>query len=103
MTIYEFSTIGARKGNLYSVTTLQMVEKTRIYMGGGRRINKDEIGILNTTYGCRMYLLEDNPEPFISAMIARYENEVKRYDIYLSHAKAMLNRWKGADNGRKAD
>lgn len=91
MIIYEFNTLGAKHGELFSVTPLKMVEKPRIYMGGGRRINKDEIDTLN---GKRMYRLSDDPEPYISAMIEYYENEVKKYDMFLNRTKVLLKKWK---------
>lgn len=96
MIIYEFTTWGTKPGELFTVNPLEMVEKPRIYMGGGKRINKDEIGVLNTNFGRRMYLLDDNPEPYISAMIAYCENKVKLYEMHLNQAKASLSKWRVA-------
>lgn len=96
MIIYEFNTIGAKPGELYSVTPHKLAEKPKSYMGGGMRINKDEIDILNTSYGRRMYRLSDDPEPYISAMVEYYENEVKKYDMFLRRAEVILNKWREA-------
>lgn len=94
MIVYEFNTWGAKPGELYSITPHEMVEKPRIYMGGGSRINKDEIDVLNTHLGCRMYRLDDDPEPYISAVIAHCEKRVETCEIRLKQAKALLNKWK---------
>lgn len=94
MIIYEFNTWGAKPGELFSVTPLKMVEKPKIYMGGGRRINKDEIDVLTTNLGCRMYRLDDNPAPFIIAMMEQCEKRVEGYEIRLKQAKATLNKWR---------
>ena len=94
MIIYEFNTWGAKPGELYSVTPHQMVEKPRIYMGGGRRVNKDEIDVLSTNLGCRMYRLDDNAAPFIIAMMEHCEKRVEGHTIRLKQAKATLNKWR---------
>ena len=96
MIIYEFTTWGAKRGELFTVNNLKMVEKPRIYMGGGRRINKDDIGMLFTSFGHRMYLLDDNPEQYISAMIEYYENEVEKCQNRLRQVKALLSKWQVA-------
>jgi hypothetical protein len=95
MIIYEFTTTGAKHGNLFTVNTLQMTEKPHIYMGGGRRINKADIGVLFTNFGRKMYLLDDNPEPYISAMIEYCKNEVEKCEHRLRQAKSLLAKWKG--------
>lgn len=94
MIIYEFNTLGAKHGELFSVTPHKLVEKPRSYMGGGLRINKDDIDVLTTSHGRRMYRLSDDPEPYISAVIEYYENEVEKCQNRLRMAKTMLNKWK---------
>lgn len=91
MTIYEFNTVDALPGELYSVTPHEMVEKPKSYVGGGSRINKYEIDVLN---GRRMYRLSDDPEPYISAMIEHLENSVKKYTMYLNRSKTLLDKWR---------
>ena len=91
MIVYEFNTVDVAPGELYSVTPHEMVEKPKSYVGGGNRINKYEIDVLN---GRRMYRLSDDPEPYISAMVEHYENAVKKYNMYLNRSKVMLNKWR---------
>ena len=93
MIIYEFNTWGTKPGELYSVTPHKLAEKPKSYMGGGMRINKDEIDILNTSHGRRMYRLSDDPEPFISAMVDFYKNEVEKCQHRLRQAKLILSKW----------
>ena len=85
--------MGAKPGELYSVTPHKMTEKPKIYMGGGMRVNKDDIDVLTTSHGRRMYRLSDDPEPYISAMIEFCMNEVKKLENRVRMAKAMLNKW----------
>ena len=94
MIIYEFNTMGAKPGELYSVTPHKLAEKPKSYMGGGMRINKDDIDVLSTSLGCRMYRLDDDPSPFIIAMMKHYEKRVEGYSIRLKQAKATLNKWR---------
>lgn len=99
MIIYEFNTWGAKSGESFSVTPHEMVEKPRIYMGGGKRINKDEIDVLTTNLGCRMYRLDDDPEPYISAMLEHCKKRVEQYDNRLKQAKATLDKWNSIRKG----
>ena len=95
MIIYEFTTMGAKHGELFTVNTHKMTEKRRIYMGGGRRINKADIGVLFTNFGRKMYLLDNDPEPYISAMIEYCKKEVERCENRVRQAKTMFAKWEG--------
>lgn len=92
MIIYEFSTWWAKQGALFSVKEIEVEEKPKTYIGAGCRINKDEIGLLQNSLGNRMYLLENKPEIYINAMIARFENRVNVAEIRLADAREQLSK-----------
>ena len=73
MKIYEFSTWGAWRGDnkLFGVAEIEVEEKPKSYTGKGVRVLKDDIGRLQNNFGNRMYLLENTPIVYISAMIER--------------------------------
>ena len=93
MIIYEFSTWWCKKGELFSVTEIEVEEKPKTYIGKGCRLNKDDIGILQSSFGDRMYLLENKPEIYINAMIARWENRVNISEIRLADNRKQLSEW----------
>ena len=93
MIIYEFSTWHAKKGELFSAIEIEVEEKSKTYIGKGCRIRKDEIGLLQSSYGDRMYLLENKPEIYINAMIARWENRVNIAEIRLADTQKQLSKW----------
>lgn len=93
MIIYEFNNLFTKKGEMYSITPIKVAEKEKTYMSADRRINKAEIDKLSTNHGCRMYRLDDNPEPYINALIEHYKNVVEISEGRLTRAKATLAKW----------
>ena len=93
MIIYEFSTWWAKHGELFSVKEIEVEEKTKTYIGKGCRINKGEIGLLQNSWGNRMYLLENKPEIYINAMIERCKNHVETAEKCLADAHKQLSKW----------
>lgn len=94
MIIYEFTTWCARSGKHFAVNEIEVEEKQKIYVGKHCRINKNEIGILSSHYGNRMYLLENDPETYIKAMIERKKQIVKAEESRLTEAKKKLAEWR---------
>ena len=95
MIIYEFSTWSAWKSDngLFNVTEIEVEEKPKSYIGKGCRINKSDIGIVANHYGNRMYSLDNNPKPYIEAMIERNRNAVQSREKSLEIAKKELKAW----------
>ena len=92
MIIYEFSTWFATKDKPYTVKEIEVEEKTKIYMGRGTRINKDEIDKFGG-FGNRMYRLDNDPKPYIAAMIDRCKKNVEAKKLQLKSAETTLAEW----------
>jgi hypothetical protein len=99
MFIYKFATWGAKKGELYAITKIEVEEKPKTYISGSHRINKDDIGKLQVGFENKMYLLDNNPEPFISAMKNNIEKNIKSYETRAAAAKENLARWEALTGG----
>ena len=93
MFIYKFSTFDKEKGKLFSIQKLEVDEKPKLYIGFRKRIKKSEINELSHTYGNAMYRLDDNPRPYIEAMIKRKTELTERAERQLAYAKAELEKW----------
>lgn len=93
MKIYEFTTWTFRGDGLFTVNEIEVEEKPKSYIGKNCRILKDDIDKLNSRYGNRMYRLENNPKPYIDAMIEKYKHRVKRLEESLLSKKAKLEEW----------
>lgn len=95
MIIYEFSTWGAWESDngLFSVEEVEVEEKPKSYVGKGHRINKSDIGVVTNHYGNRMFSLDNNPNPYIEAMIERNRNIVQSLEKSLEIAKKELKAW----------
>lgn len=94
MTIYEFSTWWGNKEFPFKITEIEVEEKPKTYIGKNRRIKKSDIDKLNSSFGNVMYRLDNNPEPFIAAMIKRKEERVDRLSNDLFSAKEDLEKWR---------
>lgn len=92
MIIYEFK-LSYIKNKPFNVTEIEVEEKQKIYVGKYSRIRKDEIGKFSTSYGNKMYLLENNPEIYINAMIEFCKNGVKVAEARLADAQEKLSKW----------
>ena len=93
MILYKFSTWWTKNNELFSVQKIEVEEKTKIYIGKGCRVRKEDIGILTTHSGNEMYLLENDPETYINAMIKRYKSSVDIAENRLIEARARLSKW----------
>lgn len=93
MTIYKFSTWWTENNKLFSVKKIEVEEKTKVYIGKGCRIRKEDIGVLTTHSGNEMYLLENNPATYIDAMIKRCKSSVNIAENRLEEARARLSKW----------
>ncbi len=95
MIIYEFSTWGAWKSDngLFTVTEIEVEEKPKSYIGKGHRINKADIGIITNHYGNRMFSLDNDPKPYIEAMIERKWNAAQNCEKRLADAAKELKEW----------
>ena len=93
MILYEFSTWWTKNNELFSVKKIEVEEKTKIYIGKGCRVRKEDIGILSTRSGNKMYLLENDPETYINAMIKRCKSSVDIAEIHLADAQKRLSKW----------
>ena len=93
MTIYEFSTWWTKNNELFSVKKIEVEEKSKVYIGKGCRIRKEDIGVLTTHSGNEMYLLENNPAIYIDAMIKRCKSGVDIAENRLEEARARLSKW----------
>lgn len=106
MIIYKFSTWWTKSNELFSVKKIEVEEKTKVYVGKGCRIRKEDIGVLTTHSGNEMFLLENNPETYINAMIKRCKSNVDISENRLAEARERLSKWsalaeRGAGNDYK--
>lgn len=95
MIIYEFSTHTFRDDISFSIRELEVEEKPKTYIGKGFRINKDDIDRLSNHYGNYMYRLDNDPKPYIEAMIKLNEGRVEACENHLVEAKKRLARLEG--------
>lgn len=93
MIIYKFETHTFRGNISFSIRELEVEEKPKTYKGEGFRINKDEIDHLSYHYGNAMYRLDNDPKPYIEAMIKLSEGRVEAREKSLVEAKEQLARW----------
>lgn len=93
MILYRFSTWWTGKNELFSVTQIEVEEKTKIYIGKGCRVRKEDIGILTTHGGNEMYLLDNDPAIYIDAMIKRCKSSIDIAEIRLKEAQEKLSKW----------
>lgn len=92
MIIYEFSTWGTN-GQMYSVKEIEVEEKPKTYIARGIRVNKDDIGKLQNNYGNRMYRLDNDPKPYIAAMLNHKKYIMERATENLKRATADFDKW----------
>ena len=95
MKIYEFSTWGAweSENKLFGVAEIEVEEKPKCYKAKNRMILKKDVGILQNHYGDRMYLLENNPMAYVSAIIDKKKNAVEDREKHLKLLKNELKAW----------
>lgn len=94
MTIYKFSTWGASNGKLFAVHEIEVEEKPKTYIGKGVRINKENIDKVTDSYGYDMYRLDNDPKPYIEAIIKICEHRVESAEQRLADSKKQLAKWK---------
>lgn len=92
MIIYEFST-WSTNGQMYSVKEIEVEEKPKTYIARGIRVNKDDIGKLQNNYGNRMYRLDNDPKPYIAAMLNHKKYIMERATENLKRATADFDKW----------
>ena len=93
MIIYEFSTWLTRNNEMYTIKEIDVEEKAKIYTARGVRINKADIDKLQKWYGNKMYRLDNNAEPYITAMIDRKRCKMEKATEDLKQAIADFNKW----------
>jgi hypothetical protein len=93
MIIYEFST-WFTNGAAFNVREIEVEEKPKTYVGKGFRINKSDIDKFSGVCGNRMYRLDNDPKPYIQAMIERRERSVQGAEKRLAEEKAELEKWR---------
>ena len=92
MIIYEFSTWGTN-GQMYSVKEIEVEEKPKTYIARGIRVNKDDIGKLQNNYGNRMYRLDNDPKPYIAAVLNYKKYIMEQATEKLKRATADFDKW----------
>lgn len=93
MIIYKFSTWWTKPNELFSVKEIEVEEKTKVYIGKGCRIRKEDIGVITTHIGNEMYLLENDPATYINAMIKHCKSSVDIAEVKLIQAREKLSKW----------
>lgn len=95
MIIYEFSTWWTCRGDngLFSITEIEVEEKQKTYVGNHTRINKSDIDVLQSGYGNRMYRLDNNPTPYIEAMIQAKRNHLESLKQSATNVSKELSKW----------
>lgn len=92
MIIYEFSTWGSN-GKMFTIKEIKVEEKPKTYVARGMRINKDDIGKLQKHFGNRMYRLDNDPKPYIEAMLNHKKYTMEQATENLKRATADFNKW----------
>lgn len=93
MIIYEFSTWFAKNNEMYTIKEIEVEEKPKIYTARGARINKADIDKLQKGYGNKMYRLDNDAKPYITAMIDRKKCQMEQAVEELKQATADFNKW----------
>lgn len=93
MIIYEFTTWVGLEKRKYIIKEIEVEEKNKIFAGNHTRIRKDDIDKLDTHFGHRMYRLDKNPQPYISAITEYFKRRVEEYNTRLKEAKQELAEW----------
>lgn len=92
MIIYEFSTWCAY-GQAYGVNEIEVEEKPKTYVARGTRINKEDIDKLQHHYGNRMYRLDNDPKPYIEAMVELKRRNMESATERLKQATNEFDKW----------
>lgn len=92
MIIYEFSTWSSN-GKPYTIEEVEVEEKPKTYIARGIRVNKDDIGKLQKHFGNRMYRLDNDPKPYIEAMVELKRQNMESATERLKQATADFNKW----------
>lgn len=98
MIIYEFTTWRAKSNELFTVNKIEVEEKPKTYIGKHCRINKNDIGVLQNSFGNRMYLFDNNPAPYIAAMKERIKGRISVYEAHAAEAREDLAKWEALSN-----
>lgn len=93
MIIYEFSTWGSNDEKPYTIKEVEVEEKPKTYIARGTRISKDDIDKLQYSYGNRMFRLDNNPKPYIEAMVELKRRNMESATERLKQATAAFNKW----------
>lgn len=92
MKIYEFSTWNTN-GKMYTVKEIEVEEKPKTYIARGIRINKDDIDKLQYSYGNRMFRLDNDPKPYIEAIVELKRRNMESAAERLKQATADFDKW----------
>lgn len=92
MKIYEFST-WLTNGKMYTIKEIEVEEKPKTYIARDIRINKNDIGKLQNRSGNKMYRLDNDPRPYIEAMVNYKKYIMKQATENLKSATADFNKW----------
>jgi hypothetical protein len=93
MKIYEFSTWFTKKEEMYAIRETEVEEKPKTYVAKGIRINKEDIDKLQNGFSDKMYRLDNDPKPYIEAMIKRKKHIMEQTTERLKRATADFNKW----------
>lgn len=93
MIIYEFSTWGAKMGELFSVHEIEVEERPKSFIGKNCRILKSEIDIVSSHYGSRMYSLNPDPKPYIEEVMRRIKMRIYHHETALDQEKNKFEQW----------
>ena len=93
MIIYEFSTWFTRNNEMYTIKEIEVEEKPKIYTARGVRINKADIDKLQKGCDNKMYRLDNDAKPYITAMIDRKRRKMEKAVEGLKQATSDFNKW----------
>ena len=93
MVIYKFSKCWFVENRLFDITEIEVEEKPKSYIGKGVRVSKNDIDKLQGKFSCRMYRLDNDPKPYIEAIIRREKISLECLGKKIKEKKAELEKW----------
>ena len=96
MIIYMFSTLGAyeSENGLFLMQEFKVEEKSKIYVGSGHRILKDDINKIKDFHVFRMYRIDNDAKPYIEAVIKAKTGRIEQMKERLKIAEREVDKWR---------
>lgn len=93
MIIYEFTTLTfGEPDDFYVVKEYEVEEKPLSYIGERIRVLKSEIDKLQTNISDRMFRLDNDPKPYIEALITKKQKSINQNRRRIARLEAEISK-----------